>query len=294
MPVFQIHGLDYAYGRWGEPDAPAVFLIQGLGMPKEAWPQPLVETLVARGYQVIAPDNRDAGASSRMTDWHVTGADVARAIGRALLRRPVVGEYALEDMALDALRLLDELGIRRAHVAGVSMGGMIAQTLAVQSPNRVATLTSISSASGNPRTGLGKFGTIWSILRPRGKTPREQILKTLRVLSGPAYPVTEDELNRYLEQLPNFDRDLSAVFRQVVALLSSGDRSEQLRRIRAPTLVVHGTADPLLPFSAGRETAELIPGAELWAVEGMGHQLPWTFMETLGARMAAFMNRYPV
>lgn len=171
---------------------------------------------------------------------------------------------------------------------------MIAQTLAVQSPNRVATLTSISSASGNPRTGLGKFGTIWSILRPRGKTPREQILKTLRVLSGPAYPVTEDELNRYLEQLPNFDRDLSAVFRQVVALLSSGDRSEQLRRIRAPTLVVHGTADPLLPFSAGRETAELIPGAELWAVEGMGHQLPWTFMETLGARMAAFMNRYPV
>lgn len=126
MPVFQIHGLDYAYGRWGEPDAPAVFLIQGLGMPKEAWPRPLVETLVARGYQVIAPDNRDAGASSRMTDWHVTGADVARAIGRALLRRPVVGEYALEDMALDALRLLDELGIRRAHVAGVSMGGMIA------------------------------------------------------------------------------------------------------------------------------------------------------------------------
>lgn len=156
-------GLTYAYRRYGDPEAPAVVLLMGVGLSMEAWPEGIISGLLAEGLQVITPDNRDAGSSFRFTGWQPGRGDVARAIIRTVLGLSVSGEYALEDMALDIERLLDHLGIRRAHVAGVSMGGMIAQVFATQCPNRVATLTSISSAVGNPKTGLGSLRAILAV-----------------------------------------------------------------------------------------------------------------------------------
>ena len=133
--ILERQGFRYAYRRRGDEDAPAVVLLMGLGLPKEAWPEMLVSGLLAEGFQVITPDNRDAGESTHMTSWQVSGRDVFEAIAKTMIGRPVVGEYALEDMALDLERLLDRLSIRRAHVVGISMGGMIAQVFAAQCPN---------------------------------------------------------------------------------------------------------------------------------------------------------------
>lgn len=155
MDALYYNGFKLAYRRYGASDAPAVVLIMGLGMSSAAWPTSLIAHLVREGFQVITPDNRDCGESSRCTDMKADGRNVASAVAQALLRRKVTSAYALEDMALDVERLLNYLSIRRAHIVGISMGGMIAQVAAVQSPNRVASLTSIASASGNPRTGFG-------------------------------------------------------------------------------------------------------------------------------------------
>ena len=165
MDALYYNGFKLAYRRYGASDAPAVVLIMGLGMSSAAWPTSLIAHLVREGFQVITPDNRDCGESSRCTDMKADGRNVASAVAQALLRRKVTSAYALEDMALDVERLLNHLSIRRAHIVGISMGGMIAQVAAVQSPNRVASLTSIASASGNPRTGFGRLNAVWTLLR---------------------------------------------------------------------------------------------------------------------------------
>ena len=183
MDALYYNGFKLAYRRYGASDAPAVVLIMGLGMSSAAWPTSLIAHLVREGFQVITPDNRDCGESSRCTDMKADGRNVASAVAQALLRRKVTSAYALEDMALDVERLLNHLSIRRAHIVGISMGGMIAQVAAVQSPNRVASLTSIASASGNPRTGFGRLdssekarqseygGRTEGLLRPRVHHP---------------------------------------------------------------------------------------------------------------------------
>ncbi len=203
-------GFTYAYRRYGDYEAPAVVLLMGLGLSMEAWPEGIISGLLAEGFQVITPDNRDAGASFRFTGWQPGRGDVARAIVRTVLGLSVTGEYALEDMALDIERLLDHLGIRRVHVAGVSMGGMIAQVFATQCPNRVATLTSISSAVGNPKTGLGSLRAILAVAGT-GDASSPEALKAhfrtvLTALSGSKYRPTpeelEDAIKRALRKLP--------------------------------------------------------------------------------------------
>lgn len=293
--VLETRGFRYAYRRWGDAEAPAVVLLMGLGLPKEAWPETLISGLLAEGFQVIAPDNRDAGESSRMTGWSVSGQDVFKAIVRTLLGMRVTGEYALEDMALDLERLLDALGIRRAHVAGISMGGMIAQVFASQCPNRAATLTSISSAVGNPRTGLGSLRAVAAVSAARPDDSPEAAARhyqhILRVLAGPKYMPSERELAAAADMRIGFDA--LAVRRQLVALLASGNRARQVRELRVPALVIHGKADPLLPFRAGEETARLISGAKLIAVEGLGHQLPPALMESYARWIAAHCHAHP-
>ena len=242
MDALYYNGFKLAYRRYGASDAPAGVLIMGLGMSSAAWPTSLIAHLVREGFQVITPDNRDCGESSRCTDMKADGRNVASAVAQALLRRKVTSAYALEDMALDVERLLNYLSIRRAHIVGISMGGMLAQVAAVQSPTRVASLTSIASASG--------------------------MLVSL-----------------------HYDPDGTA--RQLLAILASGDRSWQLRRLAAPSLIIHGTADPLLPLAAGRETADLIPNARFEVIEGMGHQLPEALVPELGALIAEHCHRHP-
>lgn len=280
MDALYYNGFKLAYRRYGASDAPAVVLIMGLGMSSAAWPTSLIAHLVREGFQVITPDNRDCGESSRCTDMKADGRNVASAVAQALLRRKVTSAYALEDMALDVERLLNHLSIRRAHIVGISMGGMIAQVAAVQSPNRVASLTSIASASGNPRTGFGRLNAVWTLLRKPDNLNTEEGLRdyfarVFTTLSGPAYKPSGEELESML------------------GMLGSGDRSWQLRRLAAPSLIIHGTADPLLPLAAGRETADLIPNARFEVIEGMGHQLPEALVPELGALIAEHCHRHP-
>ena len=290
-------GLTYAYRRYGDPEAPAVVLLMGLGLSMEAWPEGIISGLLAEGLQVITPDNRDAGSSFRFTGWQPGRGDVARAIIRTVLGLSVSGEYALEDMALDIERLLDHLGIRRAHVAGVSMGGMIAQVFATQCPNRVATLTSISSAVGNPKTGLGSLRAILAVAGTGDASSPEALqahFKTvLTALSGSKYRPTPEELDDAIRSAPRIGYDPVATRRQLIALLASRNRAKAVRQLRTPTLVIHGTEDPLLPFAAGEETARLIRGAKLIPVEGLGHQLPPSLMGTYAKWIAEECHAHP-
>lgn len=298
MDALYYNGFKLAYRRYGASDAPVVVLVMGLGMSSVAWPSSLIAHLVREGFQVLTPDNRDCGESSRCSDMKVGGKDVAVAVAQALLRRKVMSAYALEDMALDVERLLNHLSIRRAHIVGISMGGMIAQVAAVQSPNRVASLTSIASASGNPRTGLGRLNAVWALLRKPDNLNtkeglRDYFTRVFITLSGPAYRPSPEELEDMLSKLDGLHYDPDGTSRQLLAILASGDRSWQLRRLTAPALIIHGTADPLLPLAAGRETAELIPGSRLVEVEGMGHQLPEALVPKLGMLIAQHCHRHP-
>lgn len=266
-------GFTYAYRRYGDYEAPAVVLLMGLGLSMEAWPEGIISGLLAEGFQVITPDNRDAGASFRFTGWQPGRGDVARAIVRTVLGLSVTGEYALEDMALDIERLLDHLGIRRVHVAGVSMGGMIAQVFATQCPNRVATLTSISSAVGNPKTGLGSLRAILAVAGT-GDASSPEALKAhfrtvLTALSGSKYRPTPEELEDAIKSAPRIGYDPVATRRQLIALLASGNRAKAVGQLRTPTLVIHGTEDPLLPFAAGEETARLIRGESSFPLKAL-------------------------
>ena len=206
-------------------------------------------------------------------------------------------EYALEDMALDAERLLDALGIRRVHVAGFSMGGMIAQVFACACPNRAATLTVMSSAGGNPRTGLGELRAVEALLTGgRGSSPeaaREGYRRIFMRLSGPAWRPSDDDLERMIDVILSTPFDELAVRRQLLAILASGDRTPQLRSLRVPTLVMHGRADPLLPFRAGEEIAGLIPGAKLVGYDGLGHQLPEGLTGEMAAELARHAHAHP-
>ena len=181
-----------SFTRHGDASRPAVILLQGLGMASNAWPAELVDALVETGLQVVLPDNRDAGKSPRVTGVRVRDVEVLGAVARTLARRKVSAAYDLDDMADDVAALADGLGIGRFHVAGFSMGGMIAQTLALRHPERILSLASLSSATGNPATGLGRLGTIWKIIRPRGpartkEEAREEMREILLALSGPAF-----------------------------------------------------------------------------------------------------------
>lgn len=181
-----------SFTRHGDASRPAVILLQGLGMASNAWPAELVDALVETGLQVVLPDNRDAGKSPRVTGVRVRDVEVLGAVARTLARRKVSAAYDLDDMADDVVALADGLGIGRFHVAGFSMGGMIAQTLALRHPERILSLASLSSATGNPATGLGRLGTIWKIIRPRGpartkEEAREEMREILLALSGPAF-----------------------------------------------------------------------------------------------------------
>ena len=297
MAVFESNGLKVAYERHGAPSAPAVLLLMGLGMPKEAWPESLVRGLVTCGFQVIQSDNRDAGGSSRFEAWKPTQGEALSAILRTLLRLPVSAEYALEDMALDAERLLDALGIRRVHVVGFSMGGMIAQVFASTCPNRAASLTVMSSASGNPRTGLGQFRAVEALLATGrgegGEAARAGLRRTFLRLSGPGYRPDQASLERQVDIMLKTPFDELAVRRQLLALLASGDRTASLCRLRVPTLVMHGRSDPLLPFRAGEEIARLVPGAELVGFDGLGHQLPEALMPEVVARIVRHARAHP-
>jgi proline iminopeptidase len=263
----------------------------GLGMPAAAWPPALVELLVARGARVITFDNRDAGGSTKFNGARTIPLPIAML--RASLRLPVRAPYSLHDMAVDAVGLLDALAIERAHVVGVSMGGMIAQLVAARYPQRVASLVSIMSSTGNPRPRMawGKPRALRAILsRPTDPRDLQSVIDRLEhvysVIGSPSAGRNRAELRSHLERIARRGLDTAASRRQLLAVLAAGDRRDWLARIRAPTLVIHGRLDPLVPLAAGIETAQCIAGARLVIVEEMGHDLPPPLLPRLADEIA--------
>jgi pimeloyl-ACP methyl ester carboxylesterase len=260
-------------------------------MPAAMWPDVFVETLVDEGYRVVTFDNRDCGGSSRMADAAVP--NIARAMARALLRRPVTAPYDLGDMAEDTRFVLDAAGIERAHVVGVSMGGMIAQVFAATRPQRVRTLTSIMSTTGNPRPSiaLGKARALRALLqRPPSNPTIEQavdhLLFVFGVIGSPTFQQHAAQLRPHFERVARRGLYPAGTSRQLAAILASGDRREMLHGITAPTLVIHGADDPLVRIAGGRDTAANIHGARLKIIPGMGHDFPPALMAGIAVMIA--------
>jgi pimeloyl-ACP methyl ester carboxylesterase len=274
MPRAQANGIELEYDTRGDPAAPPLLLVMGLGAQMTAWDDELCDRFAAAGFFVIRFDNRDVGLSTKI---EVDGFDVLAAIGTALSGGTPDAPYLLTDMADDAFALLDHLGVERAHVVGASMGGMIAQTMAVTRPERVATLTSIMSTTGDPAVGTATPEAL-ALLLTRPPTERDEYVanavSSARLLHGPVLPF--DEERAATRAAGFYDRCFhpAGVGRQLVAILASGDRTPHLAACEVPTLVIHGDADPLVDHSGGVATAEAVPGAELLTIEGMGHDLP--------------------
>ena len=290
MSSLRCNGLDIEYESLGDPAAPAILLIMGLGMQLIAWPDGFCQRLVERGFRVIRFDNRDAGLSGRVAGGKRP--NLAWAMLAARLRLPLRPPYTLADMAADAIGLMDGLGIAQAHVVGASMGGMIAQVLAAHSPRRVLSLTSIMSSSGNRRFSRPK-GDAMRALLSKPADPRnpevviDHLVRVFGVIGSPAFPADPNELRQRVGRSVRRSYYPAGLARQLLAVIASGDRRRLLRTIVAPTLVVHGSADPLVPLDAGRDTARSIPGSALLVVDGMGHDLPPALYERLADAIAA-------
>jgi pimeloyl-ACP methyl ester carboxylesterase len=266
---------DSGPGTDGRP-RPAVLLIMGLGMQLVAWPPALVQALIDAGYRVIRLDNRDIGLSQKFD--HLGQPNLVWEGVKYKLGLPVKSPYSLHDMAGDALAVLDALQIGTAHVLGVSMGGMIAQRVALAAPARVLSLTSIMSSSGARGLPQAEPQVMRALLsRPAGKDLSsivEHYVKLFKVIGSPGFPENDAELRTRILIASERSFHPAGVTRQMMAIVADGRRAAELATLRLPALVVHGKADPLVPFACGEDTARRIQGARLVGIDGMGHDLP--------------------
>ena len=282
------NGISIAFEDKGPRDAPAILLVMGLGGQLTLWPDEFVDALVARGFRTIRYDNRDVGLSTRFDAAGVP--NLKWMFVKAALGLPVRSAYRLSDMADDGVALLDRLEIDRAHVVGASMGGMIAQHIAASHPGRTLSLTSIMSTTGNRRLPRAKKEAMQVLAnRPMSGDPEDMIaysVRAARVIGSPGYPAEEERLQRRVRG--DFERGWypQGVARQMAAIVADGDRRPMLKAVRAPTLVIHGEADPLVPIAGGRDTAAHIAGARLMTIPGMGHDLPLALVDTLADAIA--------
>jgi proline iminopeptidase len=277
MPSVRANGIRIAYETDGAAGGVPLVLVMGLGMPLVFWPDAFVDGLVKGGFRVVRLDNRDCGLSSRVDEGPHT--PIPLAMARSILGMQVQAPYTLADMANDVTGLMDALGIGRAHVVGASLGGMVAQVLAARSPGRVASLVSIMSGSGNPFTSTSRPRALGAILH-RPERPgdvdsvTDYLVHVMKVIGSSHHPADPAKLRAHCERSARRGYDHHGIARQMLAMLAAGDRRAELATIRVPTLVVHGSDDPLIPRSAGREVARIVPGASLLELEGMGHDLP--------------------
>ena len=289
MPTVQANGIDLYFDAFGPEDAPALLLVPGLGAHGVGYDDELCEAIVvAAGVRLLRYDNRDVGLST-----HLDGApaDVLSAMTAALAGEPVDAPYTLSDMAADGIGLLDALGIDDCHVVGASMGGMIAQTMAIEHPDRIRSLTSIMSTTGERDVGAPDpdcLSGILSIMAPVGSREEriEQGVGLARLIGTPS--VFDEERARARSTL-FVDRadDPDGTARQMVAILAAGSCAEGLREVRVPTVVLHGDLDPLVDISGGRRTAELVPGARIEVLDRMGHDLPPAYWDRVVGGVAA-------
>lgn len=285
MTIVRANGIELACESFGDEAGEAVLLIAGLGTQMIRWTRPFCEALAGRGYRVIRFDNRDTGLSRHFPEFPPPDFGALAAALTAALRPDV--PYTLYDMAADAVGLLDALSIRHAHVVGRSMGGMVAQVMASEHGDRVASLVSIMSSTGNPALPKAAPDVLAMMTRPASDPFVDesgflaQGTAFARRISGPAFDA--DAHRRMVLEEVRRAYDPAGAARQLAAMAVAGDRRPRLATIVAPTLVVHGLDDPFVPPDCGRDTAASIPGAELWLVDGMGHDLPPAFDGALAA-----------
>ncbi len=281
--------IDIAYQRIGDVDAPVVLLIMGVASQSIRWPDGFCRALVKQGLQVIRFDNRDSGLSTHMTLAPVPD------LPAALAGDYSSASYTLSDMATDAIGLLDVLGIQKAHVVGASMGGQVAQVMATDHPNRILSLASMMSTTGSRTVGQTSPDVLRELFSGAPATTRDEYIqlyvRASRVVGSPAFPSDENEVAANAGRAFDRSYDLLGASRQAVATVASGDRTEQLRKLQVPTLVIHGLADRMCDVSGGRATAEAIPNAELVLIEGMGHNLPPGLHGRLAGQIGEFIWR---
>lgn len=294
MPQIDANGIKLEYEVSGEPGAPPILLLMGLGAQLTRWPEPFHRALVDAGFYVIRYDHRDIGLSTRFD--HAGPPPLASAALRATLGLAVQAPYELADMAADALGLLDALGLGSAHVVGVSMGGMIGQILAARHGGRARTLVSIMSTSGDRRLPQPDWRLRLALLRrpnARGDRARaiESIIAVLKRIASPGYPLDGQLL--YEQVARDVDRSYhpSGVGRQLLAILASGSRTEILGQITAPTLILHGAEDPLIPVAAAHDLQRRIRGSRMEIFAGMGHDLPRALIPAITAQIVDHLRR---
>jgi pimeloyl-ACP methyl ester carboxylesterase len=273
--IARANGIDLCYEIFGDAAAEPLLLIMGLGAQMIHWDDDFCRQLAARGFRVIRFDNRDIGKSSKMTGGkRLTPLELLKL---RFLKIPVAAPYKLSDMAEDVIGLMDALGIKSAHLVGASMGGMIAQEISISFPQRVRSLTSIMSTTGNPKVPPPTREASAMLMAPPPTTKEEyfeRFAQTWKILRVGSFP--QDEAFDRARAERTFERGLNpaGVGRQLRAILASGNRKARLASVKAPTLVIHGTVDPLVRPEGGKDTAASIPGAKLLMIEGMGHALP--------------------
>lgn len=290
------NGLKFEVESRGAKTAPAVLLTMGLGMQLTAWPEALIESLLEAGYRVICYDNRDIGLSSHLDEFGVPNMILAAVKARFGLT--VRAPYRLEDMAEDALGILDALDIERAHVIGVSMGGMISQRMAIAAPSRILSLTSVMSTSGAPglpsaRTEIAKA----MLVRPKSTQIDDIVnhsIQLFTLIGSPSYPQDLDVLRQRLIASTERSYHPLGFSRQLLAILADAKRYMALPQIQSSTLVIHGTDDPLVPIACGRDTAARIKDARFVEIKGMGHDWPPGVTDQLCAHIVPHLKRSDV
>ena len=289
MPTADINGIEICYQSLGPEEAPTCLLVMGLGAQMLLWPDGLVTELLDRGFRVVRFDNRDAGLSS------VTPGDVPDIMAMMAARaegQTVDAPYTFSDMAADAIGVLDHLGVDQAHVVGASLGGMIVQTMAIEHPDRVASMTSIMSTTGADNVGQPEEAALGALLAPPPAERDAAIAHNVevgRAISGPLFD-EQDAVERSRETFDRSFRPAASAF-QLAAMGASGDRTQRLSSVACPSLVIHGRVDPLVTLSGGIATAEAIPGADLMVLAQMGHDLPRVYWPQMADAIIGIARR---
>ncbi len=282
------NGIELCYQEIGDPEGEPLLLVMGLATQMIAWDEEFCAMLAERGFRVVRFDNRDIGRSTK-----IDSAGVPSRIDMLSGRR-ATAPYLLRDMAADTVGLMDHLGIESAHLVGASMGGMVVQTAAIESPERVRSLVSIMSTTGSRWVGFPTFKAFGVLL---GTPPRsreaavERSIKTFGVIGSPAYPFDRERIRRIAGAAYDRGHSAAGVARQLHAITASGDRTRALQRLDLPATVIHGDSDVLVRSSGGRATAKAIPGARLKMIAGMGHDLPEELWPTFAEEIAATAAR---
>jgi pimeloyl-ACP methyl ester carboxylesterase len=291
MPIAHANGIEICFDTCGDPADPTVLLVMGLGCQMVHWHPELCQSIADRGFHVVRFDNRDTGESTHIAER----VDILAIMGGVGSGQPPAVPYLLSDMAADAVGLLDHLGIDRAHLFGVSMGGMIVQTIAIEHPQRVRSLTSVMSTTGDTDVGLPTAEAMAALMAPPPQSRQayqDAAVHHAGVWGSPGL-YDEELLRRTAGEAWDRGYDPAGTVRHLAAVMSSGSRSAALAQIAIPTLVIHGTADTLVQPSGGERTAEVIPDAKLLVIEGMGHDLATPLWPRLVDALATHAAAHP-